>query len=73
MRCRLALRAVVSVAAAALLAAVATGGSPTAAGQAAAPASCAELTALELPDTTITAAERVPAGSFTPAAGAARC
>ena len=47
------------------------GGPPTAAGRAAAPASCAALTALELPDTTITAAERVPAGSFTPAAGAA--
>lgn len=71
MRCRLALRAVVSVAAAAWLAAVAASGPPAAAGQAATPASCAELTALELPDTTITAAERVPAGSFTPAAGAA--
>ncbi len=68
MRRRLVPRTAFSVAAAALLAAGAGGETPTAAGQAAPAASCARLTALDLPDTTVTAG-LVPAGSLTPPGG----
>ena len=71
MQRRFVARGALSVAGAALLAAAAGGASSPAAGAGQAAAPCERLLALELPDTTITAAERVPAGSFTPPGGAA--
>ena len=71
MQRRLVARAAAAVASALLLGAAAGGASSPATAPAPAATPCERLIGLELPDTSITAAERVRAGSFAPAGGAA--